>query len=298
MTEFEDPVTHVQFGNSPDIWIDQHATGYAQEVADYLDELTAGTRRPDEKPLLDSFNSHVEKVVTAFDHSKIKHRGDSLLFSDIYAAADDTTTAMDEVLQRAHIELLMALLAAEVELRGPLRLSRTQNMRLADTYEQLGHRLLSAELPGQRAKTFLPGHAAMAFLRASGLHALNEDIDAQDRCGLALARARRTAIHPAWRRSAGWASDLMCGYGYRPFRLLVWIAALLLVFTVALWLSTPISITTSLHMCLINFLNPLGLGDIEKVSRAGHVLLIIESYAGIVATSVFFALLVRRWFRL
>jgi hypothetical protein len=192
----------------------------------------------------------------------------------------------------------MALLAAEVELRGPLRLSRTQNIRLADTYEQLGHRLLSAELPGQKAKTFLPGHAAMALLRASGLHALNEDIDAQDRCGLALARARRTATYPAWRRSTGWASDLLCGYGYRPFQLLGWIAAQLLLFTVVLWLTTPIPITTSLHMCLINFLNPLGLGDLEEVGRAGRPLLIIEAYAGSVSTSVFFALLVRRWFRL
>ncbi|MEU7764231.1 hypothetical protein AB0B25_03800 [Nocardia sp. NPDC049190] len=298
MTEHEDAVTHVQFGNSPDIWIDQHATGYAQEVADYLDELSAETRKPDEKPLLDSFNNHVEKVVTAFDHSKIKHRGDSLLFSDIYAAAEDATTAMDEVLQRAHIELLMALLAAEVELRGPLRLSRTQHMRLADTYEKLGRHLLAAERTGQRVKSFLPGHAAMAFLRASGLHALNEDIDAQDRCGLALARARRAATYPAWRRGAGWASDLLCGYGYRPFQLLGWIAAQLLVFTVALWLATPIPITTSLHMCLINFLNPLGLGDLEEVGRVGRPLLILEAYAGIVSTSVFFALLVRRWFRL
>ncbi|MEU7628513.1 hypothetical protein AB0C34_00815 [Nocardia sp. NPDC049220] len=298
MTEHEDVVTHVQFRNSPDIWIDQHATGYAQEVADYLDELSAATRKPDEKPLLDSFNNHVEKVVTAFDHSKVKHRGDSLLFSDIYAAAEAASTAMDEVLQRAHIELLMALLAAEVELRGPLRLSRTQNMRLADTYEKLGRHLLAAERPGQRVKSFLPGHAAMAFLRASGLHALNEDIDAQDRCGLALARARRSATYPAWRRSPGWASDLLCGYGYRPFQLLGWIAAQLLVFTIALWLATPISITTSLHMCLINFLNPLGLGDLEEVGRVGRPVLILEAYAGIVSTSVFFALLVRRWFRL
>lgn len=297
MTDYDNPVTHVQFGNSPDIWIDQHATGYAQEVADYLDELSAGTRQPDEKPLLDSFNNHVEKVVTAFDHTKVKHRGDSLLFSDIYAAADDNT-AMDEVLQRAHVELLMALLAAEVELRGPLSLSRTQNIRLAEIYEDLGHRLLAAALPGQRTKTFLPGHAAMAFLRASGLHALNEDVDAQDRCGLALARARRSATYPAWRRSVGWISDLLCGYGYRPFRLLGWIAAQLLLFTVALWLSTSLPVTTALHMCLINFLNPVGLGDLQEVGRIGRTLLMIEAYAGIVSTSVFFALLVRRWFRL
>ncbi|WP_330228877.1 hypothetical protein OHA40_22605 [Nocardia sp. NBC_00508] len=297
MTEYDNPVTHVQFGNTPEIWIDQHATGYAQEVADYLDELSAGTRQPDEKPLLDSFNNHVEKVVTAFDHTKVKHRGDSLLFSDIYAAADDNT-AMDEVLQRAHVELLMALLAAEVELRGPLSLSRTQNIRLAEIYEELGDRLLAAAVPGKRTKTFLPGHAAMAFLRASGLHALNEDVDAQDRCGLALARARRSATYPAWRRSVGWASDLLCGYGYRPFRLLGWIAVQLLVFTVALRLSTSLPITTSLHMCLINFLNPVGLGDLQEVGRIGRAVLMIETYAGIVSTSVFFALLVRKWFRL
>ncbi|WP_454195608.1 hypothetical protein [Nocardia sp. Marseille-Q1738] len=297
MTDYENPVTHVQFGNSPDIWIDQHATGYAQEVADYLDELSAGTRQPDEKPLLDSFHNHVEKVVTAFDHTKVKHRGDSLLFTDIYDAADDNT-AMDEVLQRAHVELLMALLAAEVELRGPLSLSRTQNIRLAEIYEELGHRLLTATLPGWRTRTFLPGHAAMAFLRASGLYALDEDVDAQDRCGLALARARRSATYPAWRRSIGWISDLLCGYGYRPFRLLGFIAAQLLVFTVALWLSTSLPITTSLHMCLINFLNPVGLGDLQQVGLIGRTLLMIEAYAGIVSTSVFFALLVRRWFRL
>ncbi|MGQ4599256.1 hypothetical protein [Nocardia sp. R6R-6] len=298
MTEYENPVTHLQFGNSPDIWIDQHATGYAQEVADYLDELSAGTTQPDEKPLLDSFNNHVEKVVTAFDHTKIKHRGDSLLFSAIYTAAADGTAAMDEVLQRAHVELLMALLAAEVELRGPLSLSRTQNIRLAEIYEDLGHRFLAAALPGRRGKPFLPGHAAMAFLRAAGLHALNEDVDAQDRCGLALARARRAATYPAWRRSTGWISDLLCGYGYRPFRLLGWIAAQLLLYSVGLWLSTSLPITTALHICLINFLNPVGLSDLEEVGLIGRALLMVEAYAGIVSTSVFFALLVRRWFRL
>lgn len=288
MTDYEGQAALSAYVRTMTIRIDRHADAYAHEVADYFTRIQTGAERPDEQPLLDSFNAHVEKIVADYDPTEIGQRGDSLVFAHIYATTDQHVVDDDE-LRRTPIESLTALLAAEVEFRGPRKLSRTQNMQLAENYEWLGHNL---------AETGLPGHAALAFLRAAGMHALNEDVDAQDRCGLALARARRQATYPPWRRSVGWASDLLCGYGYRPFRLLGWIAGLLVVFTFALYEVSDLTLTTSLHYCLLNFLNPVGLGDLDKIGTPGRVLLVTEAYAGIVSSSVFFALLVRRWFRL
>ncbi|MCP2320563.1 hypothetical protein APR12_005945 [Nocardia amikacinitolerans] len=265
--------------------INRHAAAYASEIAEHL--ATAHDHRP-EQLLLDSFNTHVETVLASYDPPGVRRRGDSLVFADSYAEARSPLPGARRS-NDVPVEFLAALLAAEVEFRGPLRSSRTQNTMLARVYERLGE-CLSA--------TGLPGHATLAFGRATGLHRQNEDEDAADRCGLARARAQCRARHPRWRRIGGQLSDLLCGYGYRPFRLLMWMLLQLLLFTVAIsWLADT-ALHSSLYLCLINFLNPAGMGDTEAVGRTGRALLVIESYAGTVSMSVFFALLVRRWFRL
>ncbi|WP_433732343.1 hypothetical protein ACQP0C_08895 [Nocardia sp. CA-129566] len=269
--------------------IDRHADRYyAEEVAEHFDRTRPESERPSEEFLLDLFNDHVEKLLDYEEAKKIPQRRDSLVFAHIYTAAERPTADGDDS-EHPPIAVLTALLAAEFEFRGPRRLSRIQNMRLAETYEDLGRSLIASDLPE---------HAALAFKRAVGLHRLEEDFDAQDRCGLALAQARCRSISPTWRRIPYWTLEVLCGYGFRPFRLLFWIAAILLIGTVVLRLTDSLPIATTLHMCLINYLNPLGRGDLDDVKGAGRTLLIVEAYCGLVFNSLFFALLVRRWFRI
>jgi hypothetical protein len=268
--------------------IHRHAVVYAEEIDGNFAGLNGRHRRPPEERLLDSFNTHVETVVASYEPPGIRRRGDSLVFADLYAAARDPH-ADDADHGSIPLEFLAALLAAEVEFRGPLRLSGTQNTILAEVYERLGGCLLS---------TGLPGHAALAYRRAGGLHRQNEDDDDADRCGLAQARARFEALPPSWRRTGGRISDLLCGYGYQPFRLLAWMALLVVGFTLMISLIAGVEVPATFYLCLMNFLNPVGVGDTKDIGGIGQTLLVIEAYAGTVSTSVFFALLVRRWFRL
>ncbi|MFI7669727.1 hypothetical protein [Nocardia sp. NPDC049526] len=274
------PATAEKAVNSMTMLIDRHADRYAGEIAEYFQQAGAGS----EQRLLDSFNTHVETLELDYDPAKISQPGDSLVFSHIYAAAQEPAADGD-----GRLPVLTALLAAEVEFRGPRRLSRTQNTRIAEIYEHLGRALVAADLPH---------HAVLAFKRAVGLHRVEEDFDAQDRCGHALAQARCRAVDQVWKRIPHWTLEVLCGYGFRPFRLLGWIAAVLLIGTVVLWATDGQPIPTALHMCLINYLNPLGIGDLEDIRGAGRTLLIVEAYAGLVLNSLFFALLVRRWFRI
>ncbi len=265
---------------------------YAPDVGRYLDKVNTSSVHPDEKLLLDSLNTHVEILIDEYEKARIPVVGDHTVFEGLYRSAAkelDNGSEPDLPIIEELKPQLSALLAAEVELRGPRRLSRTQSARLAGVYELLGQALQSMGLAA---------HAALAFLRGTELHRLNEDFSGQDQCGLALARARRNAVFPKWRRVPGWLSDLLCGYGFRPFRLLGWMAALLLIFAVALCTTTALAVSTAVHLTLVNFLNPIGRSDLHDVNTIGRVLLIIESYTGIVLISVFFALLVRRWFRL
>jgi len=282
--------------------IGRHGAAYADEVRALLATARRG-RGPDaETGLLDEFNLHIEGILAKYDPPSSRRRGDSLVFRHLYgllagprppshrpghtteatahAAADDGTPT----------RALLALMAADVEFRGPLRLSRTQRTLLADVYEELGPLLRRAGLPA---------HAALAWSRAMNLHRDNEDDDAEDRCGLAKARAETAALWPARKRVGRWISAATCGYGYRPFRLLLWMVAQLALFSVAITLVTSISVGDAIHLCLTNYLDPAGLDDVPGGDDAAtKPLLVTEAYAGIVSTSVFFALLVRRWFRI
>ncbi|MFC8044644.1 hypothetical protein [Nocardia sp. NPDC057353] len=289
MTEYEGDAELPAAVQTVTILIDRHAAVYCRELARYYDSVADGATRPDERPLLDSFNNHVERTVAGYDPAQIEQSGDSLVFDHIYDVARQVVIDDDE-LERTPIESLTALLAAEVEFRGPRKLSRTQSMLLAEIYERLGHSLV---------ETDVPGHAALAFQRAQFLHQANEDLDAQDRCGLALARARRRARYPRWRRAPGWATDLLCGYGYRPFRLLIWIGIFVGLCALTLYSTSDVPLLRACYLCVINFLNPIvGEEDPIEITTIGKVVLVAEAYTGLVASSVFFALLVRRWFRL
>lgn len=252
--------------------------------AKYANETANETGR-DEQTRLDALNTDVEAVLGKYDPPSAWRRGDSLVFAHLYADARQPQPDEDG---RAPVELLAALLAAEVEFRGPLRLSRTQNTLLAGVYERLGAALRTLGLPA---------HAVLSFGRAATLHRLNEDVDAVDRCGLLQARAR-CRTKPRWQRIGSQLSDLLCGYGYQPFRLLTWIGVQLILFSAAFLVLAHGPVSDTLYLSMTSYLNPMGLGDTGELGRFGRALLVVESWAGTVSLSVFFALLVRRWFRL
>ncbi|WP_460721212.1 hypothetical protein [Nocardia heshunensis] len=268
--------------------IRRRADTYADSVGEFLELEHRQRRRTTETPLLDLFTLHTEAVVETYDPPGIRRASDGLVFTGIYAPLlAHTATATPEPM--AANALLAALIAAEVEFRGPLRLSRTQNRLLAEVYERLGPPLVQAGLPA---------HAALAYRRAGSLYRIDEDTDAEDQCGLAQARARRLAQPVGWKRIGGLIPDLICGYGYRPFRMLWFVAVQLLVFVGAVLLRADQPPAVTVFQVLMNYLNPLGVGDTLNLRVGGRAIFVIESYLGAVTMSVFFALLVRRWFRL
>ncbi|MFI9505755.1 hypothetical protein [Nocardia sp. NPDC052566] len=283
MPEDEPRQPHSEFVASITIRILRHAARYADEAQPFLAHR-AGP--PTEQELLDSFNIHVESVLASFDPPGIRRRGDSLVFAHIYDDAKDVPVRTEE---DAAVEQLAALLAAEVEFRGPLRLSRTQATLLAEVYERLGDALTALGLHA---------HTVLSLRRAAFLHRQNEELDAADRCGLRLARARCLTRPRGWHRVGPRLSDLLCGYGYQPFRLLAWIAAQLILFAVVILLFADGPVGETLYLSITSYLNPTGLGDTASLGEGGRAMLAVESWAGTVSLSVFFALLVRRWFRL
>ncbi|MBU3065792.1 hypothetical protein KO481_30240 [Nocardia sp. NEAU-G5] len=264
---------------SASTWIIRQARRYAPEVDG------AGN---DEPALLDTFDGHVEAVLAHFNPPVERRQTAGLVFANLYSAARKPED--DEEGWRVPSALLAAFLAAEAQFRGPLRLNTRQNALLAEEFE---------DLAAQLSALALPAHAARAYRRAAALYRIIEDNDAQDRCGLALSRARTRSLPRGGRKLLGQFSDVLCGYGYRPFRLLGWVGVQLVAFAVlGLALAGTPTATEAIYMAATCFLNPLGPGDTDHLHAAARPLFAIESWAGTVSMSVFFALLVRKWFRL
>lgn len=237
-----------------------------------------------ERNLLANFHQRVEQVVVEYEKSNVPLRGDALVFEQVHRPSPD-----DPDVLHGRAASIRKLLALEVEFRGPRRLSGTQNMYLAELYEVLG---------GVLKKSGLPAHAALAYKRATYCFDVAEDVTAQDRCRLARARAKRQTM-PRWRRIPGFISDMLCGYGFKPFQLLAWIAVQLILFTGLYWILEGKelgrhSLADAAKVCFANYLNPM---DVENLNARAQVLLLVESWTGIIFLSVLFALLVRRWFR-
>ncbi|MEV6275253.1 hypothetical protein [Nocardia sp. NPDC051832] len=229
--------------------------------------------------------AHVEVLIDRPILLALGRRGNQLMFGTLYDKAAKVKPG--EEAWRA--PLLAGLMAAEVEFRGPLRLSQTQNTLLAAKYQTLA---------GELTRYGLLAHAVLAWRRTVALHHLTEDVQAEDRCGLALARARRQATPRGWRRALSATSDLLCGYGYRPFWLLGWVAVQILVCTVLalVWAGSK-SWTEVVYLGTTTFLGPLGPANTEGMAAPARILFAAETWLGAVSMSVFFALLVRRWFR-
>lgn len=260
-------------------WIERQATDYASKLE--------GTDR-NERELLETLEGYVDDVLGEFDPPRAGRQPAALVFAHLYRSARQPSD--DEQGWQVPSAVPAALIAAEIEFRGPLRLTARQNVLLAGEYERRG-----AQLRGFG----LPEHAALAYQRAVALYRIAEDAAATDRCGLQLARARTSALPLGARRLVRYLSDALCGYGYRPFLLLGWVIAQLVVFSgIGIGIIRPPAYADTLYMSVTSFLNPAGLGDIAQLDAAAEPLFAVEVWFGTVSMSVFFALLVRKWFRM
>jgi hypothetical protein len=254
--------------------------------------------RATEAELANSFESTSVKVLDDYvrDIPREPRTTDALVFHALYQAAitqpvPDPEADADDLAQDEHDSLrglLAALLAAETEANGPLRLTTAQTLRLAGIAEKLGQRL---------CRRHLPSHGSLAYARAATLFQDADEQRARDRCALAGLRARHQAREAGLVKLRETAADWLCGYGYEPYRLLGWGAFQLVVFSVLFTVVFGTSVANGSYVALVNYLNPLGNHDAGLPATA-RIPLVVESYAGLISTSVFFALIVRRWFRL
>ncbi|MBY8861829.1 hypothetical protein K7711_35505 [Nocardia sp. CA2R105] len=90
----------------------------------------------------------------------------------------------------------------------------------------------------------------------------------------------------------------MCGYGYRPFRLLGWVLVQLVVFTAIGIEVVGAPLGDTIYMCVTCYLYPIEPGGLASLNDAARPLFAVEPWVGTVSMSVFFALLVRKWFRM
>lgn len=189
--------------------------------------------------------------------------------------------------------LIATMLAAQAEANGRVYLNSVEGEYIAEALERTGKTLLSLRLPR---------FAEEAFDQAANIHAKFKDARAEDRCEFLKSRAHGRT-HPWWNPMRQiWAlSGLVFGYGYKPLRLLIWIAVVIGGFT-AYMLHLPRDHGNAHHdavfMAVQNFINPMGLGDAQNISPRWEHVLEIESYTGDILRNIFFVLLIRRWFRL
>ena len=262
-------------------------TDIAKCEEDYRDGIENALRQSElaerEEELLARLDGYLPGLVYAFDSEVPPPRergGDLALEKEYYEWR--RTSGDPDARRRA---LIRSFLATETERRGQFRLSRTQNGRLADHYNAVGEEFLDLGMPG---------HAAMAFQSAADLYLPLQQKSKRERSLLNWRRAQHQARPKNLLRLGEAVYDAVCGYGYRPFRMLGWMAVTLAVFSVAVWLCGSAGYARSLHGCLINFLNPLSFGDLDGAfSGTSQVLLIVESYFGSISMAIFFAFLVR-----
>lgn len=263
--------------------IGRHATAYVE----YLDQQPQPGRMGPEE-----LSGRVEAVLDEYAPPTARHeRSGTLAFPHLYAAGRNP--AGEKEVRRVPSAVIAALIAAEVEYRGPSRLNSRQNTLLAEEYERVGAHL---------AQAGLHTHVALAYRRAMALYRVNDDNESEDRCGLLLARAETRALPAGLRRWAGFGADMLCGHGYRPSWLLGWMIAQITVFT-GIAMTLPFegpdhNAGDMVYLGLMSFLSPPGLNDTGDLPTTGRTLFVIEGWAGVISMSVFFALLVRKWFRM
>ncbi|PRY37818.1 hypothetical protein [Umezawaea tangerina] len=254
--------------------VEQRAGRYADEVELALNQ---GGLRDEEAELLDEFEQYVSNVLDEYPSRRRKSH--QLIFNALYERKPETVPS------ERRRTLLVALMAAEVEAQGPLRLTMRQNKDLAEILEQLGTDCVAEKMMM---------HAAEAFERAAEIHLLTNDNLERDRFLYLRTKVLHRIERSWWRRIMQTVSAVTCGYGYRPYRLLGWVLVQLLVFWVMLLVVADGTWLHSLYLAAVNFINPAGT---DELGGKVKTVLVVESYFGALSLNVFFALLVRRWFR-
>jgi hypothetical protein len=255
--------------------VEQRAGRYADEVEVALNR---NELRPQEDVLLDEFEQYVSGILDEYP-ARLRRRSHELVFDALYTRPHES-----EPSERRRA-LLVALMAAEVEAQGPLRLTMTQNKDLAEILEKLGRDCVAEKMVR---------HAEEAFERAAEIHLLTNDGESRDRNLYERTKARHRNNRSWWRRAILTVSDLTCGYGYKPYRLLGWVLVQLLAFWVVLGIASDTTSLHNLYLAAVNYINPAGTDNLRSGVKA---VLVVESYSGLLSLNVFFALLVRRWFR-
>ena len=239
---------------------------------------------------------HEAAVLSTYQQCQVRllHR-----FAGAASAARSGTLVLQEFYERSvtfderHAALIATILAARAEASGRYLLNSVDGEIIAGALEQAGRELLSARLPL---------FAEVAFDEAANVHAKLKNPRAEDRCEYLKSGAHRRT-YPWWNpmRLIWTMSAALFGYGYKPMRLLIWIAATIAGFVIYLQHLPRENGATSgdaFFMAIQNFVNPMGLGDATQISKSWEPVLEVETYTGDILRNIFFVLLIRRWFRL
>ena len=243
---------------------------------------------------LREFGDLITGALNRYDAESVVDRdANRLAFQRLY---DNAPLAEPEG-NNVRARLLTALVAAHVEAQGSLRLTSDRSLKLAGYLGRLGQAL---------ERNALPLYAVLAYDRAARLYLEVDEHAARDDRLFDAARARRRATPQGVSRIRQTLSAALVGYGYRPYRLLIWCAAQLVVAFAVIQLLPPGRSAKAagtapwdekLFITVQDFINPIGVGDTEQLSRISWIVLASESYLGAVSSAVFFALLLRKWFR-
>lgn len=242
-------------------------------------------REFDERTILIDYERRQLGAQRNFVNAAASARPGILVLAEFY----DRTAPFDQ----PHAELIATMLAAGAEANGRVWLNSVEGRAIAEALERTGKDLVTAGLPR---------FAEAAFDQAANIHGRFKNSRAEDRCEYLKSSAHRRT-YPWWNpmRLMWTLSWALFGYGYKPMRLLIWIAATIAGF-IAYLLHLPrdpqASSGDAFYMAIQNFVNPMGLGDAKFVSAKWEPVLEIETYIGDILRNIFFVLLIRRWFRL
>lgn len=265
--------------------VESHANSIAEDLE--RGQRSKRTKWPEQDALIEYARIEVG-AQRSFMRATSSARLGTLVLDEFYEP-----TSRSPRFKQPYADLIATMLAARAEANGRAYLNDIEGTHIAAALERTGKELLSAGFPG---------FAEQAFDQAACIHARFRDKQSEDRCQyLRLEAHRRT--YPQWHpmRFAWGVSRWLIGYGYKPMRMLVWIAVVITGFAVYL-LQLPrdpgATRGDALFVTLQNFVNPVGLGSAKSMSRTWEAPLEVESYTGDVLRNVFFVLLIRRWFRL
>lgn len=254
---------------------------------DVQDELRTNRfrRNPRDQEILDDYTKIQFGVQRSFAKPATSARPGMLLLEDFYGTKPR--------LKQLYADQIATMLAARAESDGRANLSSSEGRHIGDALERAGRTLLWAGLPHL---------AEEAFDQAANIHARFKDPRAEDRCEFQKSRAHaRTFLWWKPMRLIQVLSGSLFGYGYKPLRLLIWIAVVIASFTLYM-LHLPRDVGASrgdaFFMAIQNFVNPMGLGDAKLISPHWQHVLEVETYTGDILRNIFFVLLIRKWFRL